>query len=540
MSSPPRPGARPRPPQTEDRPARRVDDWARLRRFLVLGSADATYRAPRAAPTRAAVPVLERCLRADGARAVAEIVRVAGAGRAPDDDPVLFALAMAAGLGDERTRRIALDALPRVARTGTHLLRFATFVAGFRGWGRSLRRAVGAWYAAQPVEALARDVTGQRPCEPIAHRDLLRLAHPARRVAAGNPALAVTPAHERLFEWIVRGGTCDGLPRCVEGFARLQAARSPAETARLVAEYRLPRAAVRSDHLGSPAVWEALLPAMPVAHVLPRLATLTKLGVLTRRSPATRALTARLLDADDARVQPAALLAALRGYAAGRGVRGPRRWTPVPEVVDALDAAFHAALARQQPTGRRILLALDVSVSMAWGDVAGVRGLTPRDIAAVAALTTAATEPAHEIVGFSAGGWFRDRGRDRLAGVPDGLTRLPVARGQRLGDAIRTLDGLRFGGTDCALPIRYAHALEREVDTFVVYTDSDTAIGDVHPVQALRDYRRASGIDARLAVVGLVSSGFSIADPDDGGMLDVAGFDLATPRLVADFARGAF
>ena len=76
---------------------------------------------------------------------------------------------MAAGLGDADTRRTALDALPRVARTASHLFQFAAFVDGFRGWGRSLRRAVGRWYAAQPVEALAyqavtsRAARGRRP-----------------------------------------------------------------------------------------------------------------------------------------------------------------------------------------------------------------------------------------------------------------------------------------------------------------------------------------------------------------------------------------
>ena len=47
-----------------------------------------------------------------------------------------------------------------------------------------------------------------------------------------------------------------------------------------------------------------------------------------------------------------------------------------------------------------------------------------------------------------------------------------------------------------------------------------------------------SGIDARLVVVGMVSNGFSIADPTDPGMLDVVGFDTATPQLISDFARG--
>ena len=85
----------------------------------------------------------------------------------------------------------------------------------------------------------------------------------------------------------------------------------------------------------------------------------------------------------------------------------------------------------------------------------------------------------------------------------------------------------------------YAQAQEREVDAFVIYTDSETWAGDLHPAQALRDYRRASGIDARLVVVGLVSNGFSIADPADPGMLDVVGFDTAAPQLISDFARGA-
>jgi 60 kDa SS-A/Ro ribonucleoprotein len=85
----------------------------------------------------------------------------------------------------------------------------------------------------------------------------------------------------------------------------------------------------------------------------------------------------------------------------------------------------------------------------------------------------------------------------------------------------------------------YAQALQREIDTFVIYTYSETWAGDIHPAQALRAYRRASGIEARLVVVGMVSDGFSIADPADAGMLDVVGFDTATPQLISDFARGA-
>ena len=157
-------------------------------------------------------------------------------------------------------------------------------------------------------------------------------------------------------------------------------------------------------------------------------------------------------------------------------------------------------------------------------------------LAMVLALVTAATEPRHEIVGFYAGrgGW--KAGREWYG--HDGLTPLSISPRQRLTDAVRTVSDLPFGGTDCALPMRYALAHRREVDTFVIYTDSETWFGDIHPVQALREYRERMGIAARLVVVGMVANAFTIADPEDPGMLDIVGFDGATPEVVSGFARG--
>ena len=520
-----------------------LDAWTRLRRFLVLGSERGSYYASEWSLTRENAKAVQECVREDGLRAVAEIVRVSADGRAPKNDPALYALALAAGLGDEATRKAALAALPQVARTGAHLFQFSTFVEGFRGWGRALRRAIGRWYAARSPDALAYQAVKYRQRADVTHRDLLRLAHPARRVGAGNPTLDVSDEHARLFEWIVRGGETHGLPRLVEGFVRAQEAATPRDAAALVREYRLPREALQPEHLTSPDVWEALLDDMPMTALIRNLATMTRVGVLTPGSDGTSQVVAQLGDEERirrVRVHPIAVLAALRTYAAGRGVRGRNVWNPVREIVDALDGAFYAAFGNVEPTGKRLLLALDVSASMMGGDVAGVPGLTPRDASAALALVTAATEERYETVGFFAGkGGFKKRGRAFHPGYTDGLTPLPISPRQRLDEAVKTVADLPFGGTDCALPMLYAQALEGEIDTFVIYTDSETWAGDVHPAQSLRDYRRSSGIDARLVVVGMVSNGFSIADPTDQGMLDVVGFDTATPQLISDFARGA-
>jgi 60 kDa SS-A/Ro ribonucleoprotein len=518
-----------------------VDEWTRLHRFLILGSEGGSYYASEWKLTRENADAVERAVRADGKRAVAEIVAVSREGRAPKNDPALFALALAAGVGDEDTRKAALEALPQVARTGTHLFQFASFVEGFRGWGRSLRRAVGRWYAEQSADELAYQAVKYRRREGMSHRDLLRLAHPARSVSAGNPTLAVSDEHRRLFEWIARGGDKAGLPRLVEGFVRAQTAKTPKQAAELVREYRLPREAVRPEDLRSPEVWEALLEDMPMTALVRNLATMTRVGVLTPGSDGTARVVAQLGDGDRirrARVHPIALLAGLRTYASGRGVRGRGEWAAVREIVDALDAAFYTAFGNVEPVGKRFLLALDVSGSMTYGHVAGVPGLSPRDASAALALVTLATEANVEVVGFYAG-LFRGYKHRHGRYDGDGLTPLSLSPRQRLDDAVRTVSNLPFGGTDCALPMLYAQAKQREIDTFVIYTDSETWAGGIHPAQALRDYRRASGIEARLVVVGMVSNGFSIADPADTGMLDVVGFDTATPQLISDFARGA-
>ena len=42
----------------------------------------------------------------------------------------------------------------------------------------------------------------------------------------------------------------------------------------------------------------------------------------------------------------------------------------------------------------------------------------------------------------------------------------------------------------------------------------------------------------KMVVVGMTSSEFTIADPDDAGMLDVVGFDASAPRVISDFSKG--
>src|SRR5205814_7491571 len=114
----------------------------------------------------------------DGRRVVRRVVEISESGRAPKNDPALFVLAMAAGLGQDATRAAALAALPSVARTGTHLFHWLQYVSAFRGWGRGVRSAVSRWYTAKTPNELAYQMLKYQARDGWSHRDALRLAHP--------------------------------------------------------------------------------------------------------------------------------------------------------------------------------------------------------------------------------------------------------------------------------------------------------------------------------------------------------------------------
>lgn len=95
-----------------------------------------------------------------------------------------------------------------------------------------------------------------------------------------------------------------------------------------------------------------------------------------------------------------------------------------------------------------------------------------------------------------------------------------------------------MGNTDCAQPMIYAKQKKLKVDVFIVYTDNETWAGKIHPSKALQQYRRAMEIDARLIVCAMSATSFTIADPSDAGMLDIAGFDSAAPEIIRTFAMG--
>jgi 60 kDa SS-A/Ro ribonucleoprotein len=517
-----------------------VSPWDQLIRFLILGSEEGSYYVGERELTVENAQNVLRCIQADGPAVVRTVAEVSNAGRAPKNEPALFALAMCAGMGDDATRKLAFEALPQVARTGTHLLHFTNFMEGFRGWGRAARRGIGNWFTQLTPEQLGYQFLKYAQREGWAMRDLLRLSHPQ----------APTEVHNALFKYIVKGKVAEGEWKLLPDQIHAAVALRPemvlnksgvAEAARLIVEHRLPREAVPTQLLTKPEIWEALLQHMPMTAMIRNLGKMTEVGLITPLSDAAKKIVSALGNTEaiqKARIHPINVLSALLTYQNGGGFRGKLTWDPNSRVVDALDGAFYSAFKFVEPTGARILIGLDVSGSMGGNPVNGLPFLDARTAAAAMCMTVAKTEANWHVMAFS------------HEFVP-----LSISPRQRLGDVVRTTSGLPFGGTDCALPMVWALQTKTPVDAFVIYTDNETWFGKIHPVQALRNYRDRMGIPSKFIVNAMTATKFSVAkstkgtlvrggeattlaDPKDRGMLDVVGLDSAAPQVMADFIRG--
>lgn len=516
-----------------------ADPWTRLRRFLILGTQGGTYYAGERDLTVENVAVVRQCLAEDWARVVGEIVAISESGRAPKNDPAILALAMATTHEVRACRQDAYRAVPRVCRTGTHILHFAAYRKALtgKGMGAGMRRAVGRWFTEQTPRDLAYQAVKYPSRDGWALADLLRLARPKGGAAFNDVAGYILGKQPE-------GGYRDWRDSDQEHRRFLHAAVGAADWhgislthhVGLIRDHRLPREAVATEWLNAPEIWDALLADMPMTAMIRNLGKMSSVGLLTAGSDAERTVVGRLSDAGrltKARVHPIAVLAALKVYEQGHGERGRLAWTPSKRVANALDEAFYLAFGTVTPTGKRLRLAIDVSSSMDGSRVNGMPFLSAREAAAAMALVTAAVEPQAHFVAYS-----------------HQLVPLPIRPSMRLDEVVRTMRAIPFGGTYCSLPIFDATDTGIAVDGFVSYTDSETRDGATTGYhvwgtapwltvsERLRDYRMRSGIDARHAVVAFTANEVSIANPRDPREMDFAGLDAAMPQLLADFLAG--
>lgn len=490
-------------------------DWKQLERFLILGTEGGTYYVNQKELTAQNAQVVLRCAAEDPAQTAATIAQISDSGRAFRNDAAEFALALMVQAGGS-AKQAAFRVMPQVIRTGRTLLEFAGLLDGLKvTWSLSRQKAFKRWYEGKSAENLAYQTIKYPTGAGYTHRDIVRLSHPHHQDNAEvNNVLAYLSGNGKHDS--------ERLPGIVRAWEELKKTEDLNRVVALIGEHKLTWEFVPGQFQSKTDVWGALMFNLPYTALLRNLSRLSAYGLLTFGSMASSYVRDRLTNAEHikkARVHPMALLVARRAYELGYSDKGDLKWRPVASTIEALEEAFYLAFDAIEPTGKAFLLGLDVSSSMS-GKASGLP-ITCAEAVGVMAMAIARKEPEHEFIAFS--------------NVPKDPK---LTASMSLNEVMLKLRAINMGSTDCSAPIRYALDRRLRVDEFVTLTDNETWAGSVHPSVLLKEYRQKSGIAAKNVVVGMTSTGFSIADPKDPDSLDVVGLDPQTPMLVSRFAAG--
>lgn len=497
-----------------------VSDKSRLERFLILGTDGGSYYTGEKALTKQNIDFVVDLIKRDETLVRETLVDVSVNARAFKNSPALFALAALFVYGQDKAA--AKEALKKVARTSTHLFEFAQFIENLGGWGRAKRDAVASWYTDKTPEALAYQVVKYRQRNGWTHRDLFRLSHPKG-------------VDSRVATFVLKGEnpvTVDG--DILDGFREVQSARTEKDVVRVLNRFKnLPWEAIPTQFLTKAEVWKTLFAngQLNGQALIRNVTRMAKIGAFDDMVFAAE-YAARLTDADmikRTRLHPINYLNAAVVFEEGSYdrknsdylwyARRVKNWTTNAKVLKALNEGFYLAFGAVEPSGKRHLLGVDVSSSMSAAAAVGI-DLTAAQVSAAMAMTLVRTEPYAVVYGFA-----------------DRFVDLGISESDSLATVMRKVQMHNFGSTDMSLPMVYARQNGIAVDTFGVITDSEINRG-IKPTQALKQYRDAMGIEARLGVFGVSASDFTIADPTDRGQMDFVGFDANAPRVFAQFSAG--
>lgn len=512
-----------------------IDDEERLMRFLILGSDSNTYYSTAKKLTLESAEAIKNMIIADCKKCVDIIVNISDSGRAPKNDPAIFALAMCASFGktaDERN--YALAALNKVCRTATHLFQFVETISLMRGWGRSLKKYVSKWYTDKELKDIVYQTVKYRNRNNWSHKDVLRLSHPKSNNFAINSIFADITDKQDITKAIVESTNEDEtfqLRRYSIAKNMTRNVYTENEICDYIVKYNLPMECLPTSMKNNKKVWETLLLSgnLPLTAMIRNLGQMSKCGVLNDYSDGEKKVIETLHNEEyikKSRIHPLNILTAYYTYRLGRSLRGSNSWEVNSNIDSALEDAFYLAFTNVEPTNMTNMLALDISGSMSCYPNFNVP-ITSSAISAAFTMFYLRTEKNTHVYGFS-----------------DKFIPLKINKNMSLEQVIRRVSYMTFGGTDCALPMLYALEKKIKIDNFIIFTDNETWFGRIHPYKALETYKKNINPNAKLIVCATDNNAYSIADKSSDkdksnaqkSALNIVGFDSAWPQLIREFS----
>jgi 60 kDa SS-A/Ro ribonucleoprotein len=486
-----------------------IDDMNYLKRFLVLGVETNNYYVTKNQILNEASDRIKNMINTRGREVVDMIVEVSDLGLAPKNDPAVFILALCASDQNVETRRYALSKLEMICRIPTHLYHFLAYVKNRRGWGRTLKRAVAGWFNNKAPKDLAYSLTKYNQRDGFSATDALRLSKPIptseeHRVIYNFITYNEKKKNRGIDLLLEKANYFNESASYLKLISRLPS-MSEADICEVIEKYGVPYELIPTEKRTA-LIYQALIKKSGLTWLIRNIRNIDKHKIFDNKL-ATEQYVSRF--SQEAirknRVHPINILMGL-GYTENQLVN------------KALNDAFYNAFLNVEKTGKRLYVGVDCSGSMT----------RPIDMSNISSMQVAACLAMQ---------FLKVEDQPVVKGFGSSMIDLNLHKDDDLNLVMRKMEELDWKMTDCAQPMLDAIKQKLLVDCFIVITDNETYFGKTHPFEALKQYRKWSGIDAKMIVLATSTSDCSIADPSDAGMLDVVGFSSDVFQVINYFLK---
>lgn len=491
----------------------------RLTRILILGSEKTYYQADEEQNVLEHIEAMREIITNDFHNAVMVInslntVTEGRPSRVVRKSGSIFALAVAATIADDKSKQdIVRNVLSfrRVVSTLRQMYDFVYNISVINGGGKVklkkwIRFAIAEWLNGMknPAQQIVKYRSASYEGQKITAKDLIRLTHPKPQ----------SEVHDAVFAY----ATSDKEPSLeyIREFEILQSSKDHQEIIAILNNgaghtwEEVPNTWFTETHkVERSAIWKVLSGQMGSTALIRNIRRFQEYGLLDwdKPSPVRENIEKALENVVRDRVHPIQVFQGLQ-------VASNQR------LQHALNDGMQRAFGQFKVLEQNILVGVDVSGSMALGEVVGMKGCAPID--AEAFMLTAMM---HQFVNYE------------VMAFSDTLTKVNVTKGDKYDAVQRELRNRKFSDTSIGLLIDYAIKNRTKVDLFVVMTDNEVNAGS-NSALLLERYRRDVNTNAKVVVIGFTATRFSAFNSDVPGVLNIAGLDAATMQLIADFAEG--
>lgn len=577
----------------------RTDFETYITRIIILGTSKGYYSSAKD-NTEEAVSEIKKYLSEGKGFEILKIVKdVYEKGRAAKQDPTFVVLALLCRHEDLELRRASWELVTKI-RTFSHLCTFLNYygkASKSKGWGRLPKSSLEKWVLQQEPRDLTYQVFKYLSREGWTFRDMLRCIH----IDPTSLSSGMKVVLKLMSKYGSKNSTTEESFKTAFDFAKeINAPESDVEYLRgimymktvtetdvkyeemiqKITQHNFTREFLPTWALNNVEVWANLLYDSTSDRIkMPLTALIRNLGVMTVRGVFTKNPNLALMVSEyikneqvirKSHIHPATLVIAWKQYATGHSDKGSSTWTPEPVIVNALEKSINISFGNVEATNKRIYHCFDGSGSMTC-PMHVVSCMTSAEAVGLLGLVCSKSEKP-ETQRYCIFSNNRSNGPS-YSSLSSGLAEIKMIPGMSLAAAAKITQLTNWSSTNIALPFdnkitefrnafaqlsfekhkQYEEALKTNNSTvleeirtemkiflpevFVIYTDNDVNSGR-HPSLALEEYRKVTGINARLAVVATQASNISITDPKDNNQMNFVGFDSQLPQLLHDFIAG--